>query len=78
MRKWLRRLGIAVVLMAVASATALYSYGRFAEAARALAARTVKASRLSASSAIPLRPGCASSRGATARSRAVASAAVGS
>ena len=34
MRKWLRRLGIAVVLMAVASATALYSYGRFAEAAR--------------------------------------------
>ena len=35
MRKWLRRLGIAVVLMAVASATALYSYGRFAEAAEA-------------------------------------------
>lgn len=34
MRKWLRRLGIAVVLVGVASATALYSYGRFAEAAR--------------------------------------------
>lgn len=41
MRKWLRRLGIAVVLMAVASATALYSYGRFAEAARGAASHAL-------------------------------------
>ncbi|WP_225590818.1 phospholipase D family protein [Pseudoxanthomonas sp. PXM03] len=34
MRRWLRRLGILLLILVVASCTALYSYGRFAEAAR--------------------------------------------
>jgi len=34
MRKWLRRLGITLVVLVVASGVALYSYGRFAEGAR--------------------------------------------
>ena len=38
MRKWLRRLGLAVALVGVASIVALYSYGRFAEGARGPAA----------------------------------------
>lgn len=38
MLKWLRRLGLAVALVGVASIVALYSYGRFAEGARGPAA----------------------------------------
>lgn len=34
MRKWVRRLGIVLLILIVASAVALYSYGRFAEGAR--------------------------------------------
>ncbi|WP_062356707.1 phospholipase D family protein [Pseudoxanthomonas mexicana] len=45
MRKWLRRLGIVVLMMVVGSGVALYSYGRFAEGARG-----------PASSALPVAP----------------------
>jgi len=34
MRKWLRRLGLGLLVLVVASAVALYSYGRFSETAR--------------------------------------------
>lgn len=34
MRKWLRRIGLGLLVLVVASAVALYSYGRFAETAR--------------------------------------------
>ena len=41
MRKWLRRVGIALLVLVVASCAALYSYGRFAEGARGPAAHSL-------------------------------------
>ena len=41
MRKWLRRLGIAVLVLGVAPGVALYSYGRFAEGARGPASQAL-------------------------------------
>jgi len=41
MRKWLRRLGIGLLVLVVASCTALYSYGRFAERARGPASQSL-------------------------------------
>lgn len=41
MRKWLRRLGIALLVLVVASGAALYRYGRFAEGARGPASRSL-------------------------------------
>ena len=41
MRKWLRRLGIVVLVMAVGSGVALYSYGRFAAGARGPASQAL-------------------------------------
>ena len=41
MRKWLRRLGIALLVLVVASGVALYSYGRFAEGARGPASQSL-------------------------------------
>jgi putative cardiolipin synthase len=41
MRKWLRRSGIALLVLVVASGVALYSYGRFAEGARGPASHSL-------------------------------------